>query len=260
MNNKSLARWPWGRVALFALVVAVLVALLFVAGRQFDLPAFLVPDKEADVSEAVVNEPVIARPLVGGGELPPLPVCAGQFAFQSGDYAKAYGALVVQSADDPSAAFLLGRMFSEGLAVPQNEDAAKRAFRSAAERGHRDAASALALLYQGGKRADFVQALHWYEQAALLGDGNAQQTVAQMYASGTGTQADPVRAAAWLDVINDRHLSEGTAMSPDLLHLRRQLNDAGKNNNAIAAASAELRQRLDVARATFPGENYPCDP
>jgi len=260
--NKDLqARWPWGRVALLVLAAAVLLALALVAARRVELPAFFVAGPEAEVADAVVNKPAVAYPLSGAAAVAPdLPPCAGQLAFRAGDYAQAYGALVLQSAKDPSAAFLVGRMFAEGLAVPRNEEAALRAFRSAAERGHRDAASALALLYEGGRKADFVQALHWYEQAALRGDNAAAVKVAWMYAQGAGTPVDPVRSAAWLDVVKEQHLSAGTAMPAELIELRRAQGDAGKNNNVIAAAVAELRGRLAVARATDPGETDPCNP
>jgi hypothetical protein len=256
------ARWPRGRVALLALAVAVLLALAVVALRRFELPAFFVAGPGAEgMREAVVREPVVAWPLTGGAAAAPdVPACAGQLAFRAGDYAQAYGSLVLQSASDPSAAFLVGRMFAEGLAVPRNEEAAVRAFRSAAERGHRDAAYALALLHEGGRHSDFVQALHWYEQAALLGDAKAPEKLAWMYAQGTGTTVDPVRSAAWLDLVNEQHLSAGTAMPAELIELRRAQGDANKNNNAIAAAVAELRGRMAVARATYPGENNPCNP
>lgn len=249
------ARWPRGRVALLVLALAVLVALA--ALRRVDLPAFSVAGPEADVPAAVVREPVVARPMTGPDAAPPVPACEGHLAFRSGDYRRAYGALVVQSADDPSAAFLLGRMFAEGLAVPANPAAATRAFQSAAERGHRDAAYALALQYRGGPDADFTQALHWFEQAALLGDAAAQQQLVEMYASGTGVVADPLRAAAWLEVVQAGHLAAGTALPAALAERRRQLA-ATNNNNAIAAAFAELQGRIAVARAAHPGES-PCE-
>ncbi|MGH7023842.1 MAG: tetratricopeptide repeat protein [Caulobacteraceae bacterium] len=102
-------------------------------------------------------------------------------------------------ADNPAAQYNLGRLYVEGLGVPQDYKSAASWFREAADQGHPGAEFNLGLLYQEGHgfRRDGTQAAAWYRKAASQGYVDAQTRLAAMYAKGDGVAEDPAAAAKW---------------------------------------------------------------
>jgi TPR repeat protein len=93
----------------------------------------------------------------------------------------------------------LAIMYSEGQGVGFDPLEAARWFRRAADAGNARAQYSLGLLYhQGdGVQRDFGEAIYWYESAARQGNANAMNNLAIMYGMGEGvTQSNP-EAYAW---------------------------------------------------------------
>ena len=70
-----------------------------------------------------------------------------------------------------------------------------------AERGSDASQVLLATAYldgDGGLVVDPVRAAHWFEVAALQGNGYAQERIADLYQSGHGVKANPVLAFDWM--------------------------------------------------------------
>ena len=136
---------------------------------------------------------------------------------------------------DAAAASILG---TYAAMIQEDFAAAKRHWESAAARGDSDAMQWLALLYLGGEGvpADPAKALQWWQKASNAGNAEAAYRLAdayvdgryglrkdlqqdfaymkkaaeggnaaaalrlsQMYRAGSGTHADPVQAAQWLE-------------------------------------------------------------
>lgn len=80
-------------------------------------------------------------------------------------------------------------------------DEALRHFRSAAERGHREAQFEIGLWYMTGDRAlprDFDQAAPWVEKAAAQGQPDALAYIWQLYFYGKGVGQSDAAAFKWL--------------------------------------------------------------
>lgn len=124
-------------------------------------------------------------------------------AFQEGDYSRVRKLLGTdETADDPRAWYVLGRMYQEGLGdyLPDVRRAEKL-YRSAAEAGHVDAMLALADMFARGTgvRANFAVARIWYEQAAKVGNVAAMVLLANDYAGSNGAIPDYQRARVWYE-------------------------------------------------------------
>jgi TPR repeat protein len=90
----------------------------------------------------------------------------------------------------------IGVVFGAGRAVPQDEVAAVRWFRRAAECGLKDAQNNLGVMYQDGRGVprDFGEAVLWYRLAAAQGESTAQVNLAALLADGRGAPRDAVEA------------------------------------------------------------------
>lgn len=72
--------------------------------------------------------------------------------------------------------------------------------RNVAERGNAAAQVLLAIAYlngDGGLASDPRQAAHWFEKAALQGNGYAESRLGDLYEEGLGVEANPKVAADW---------------------------------------------------------------
>src|SRR6185503_8133210 len=77
---------------------------------------------------------------------------------------------------NPRAQIRLGRMYANGLGIPQDYQEAVKWYRKAAQQGNINAQNNLGRIYANGKRGvpqDFVRAHTWYTIAAatMSGDG-----------------------------------------------------------------------------------------
>jgi TPR repeat protein len=124
-------------------------------------------------------------------------------AFQEGEYSRVHKLLGTdETADDPRAWYVLGRMFQEGLGgYVLDVQRAERLYRSAAEAGHVDAMLSLADMFArgAGVRPNFSIARIWYERAAKAGNVPAMVLVANDYAGGNGAPPDYQRARVWYE-------------------------------------------------------------
>jgi TPR repeat protein len=94
----------------------------------------------------------------------------------------------------------LGLMYLDGEGVSQNTDVAIRWLKSAAAQGDATAHLILGLIYFGERPhtpQDIAQAVQWFRSSAYLGNGQAQDTLARLYAAGKGVPKDLDIAMQW---------------------------------------------------------------
>ena len=95
-----------------------------------------------------------------------------------------------------SVAFLLGRLWRDGLGVIPDDEKTEMWFRRATETGHSDAQYALAKLLQG--QGKITEAIPWYEQAAEGGNQFAGYQLGKLYLQGAQVEKNPVKAVGCL--------------------------------------------------------------
>ena len=89
--------------------------------------------------------------------------------------------------------------YRRGEGVLQNDVAAARWFRAAAEQGDAEAQFNLGFHYREGRGVpqDDARAIRWYRRAAEQGEADAQNNLAGMYARGNGVQPNGAEAVRW---------------------------------------------------------------
>lgn len=97
------------------------------------------------------------------------------------------------------AEFLLGRLYTDGNGVPQDDLTAVRWYRLAADQGHAGAQSSLGVCYDIGEgvQEDDDLVVKWYRLAAARGDAEAHFNLGACYALGEGVPQNEVVAYAW---------------------------------------------------------------
>lgn len=124
-------------------------------------------------------------------------------AFQEGRYERVRELLGTdETADDPGAWYVLGRMYQEGLGGYEVDmGRAERLYRAAAEAGHVDAMLALADLFARGSGVNVNAAVArvWYERAAKAGNVPAMLLLANDLAGRNGAAPDYARARIWYE-------------------------------------------------------------
>ena len=113
-----------------------------------------------------------------------------------------FSALKQQAASGDAAAQCgLGRMYSLGKGVPEDDAQAILWFRKAAEQGDADAQYDLGVLYYEGHGVpqDYAQSARWFRKAAEQGDADAQYNLGVWYEEGEnqGVPQDDTQAAFW---------------------------------------------------------------
>ncbi len=103
------------------------------------------------------------------------------------------------------AAFLVGHMYKSGNGLTQSNALAFPYFLQAAQRGHSDAQVETALYYYyGDEEADidqnYLEAVKWFEQAALQFSGIAQYYLGVMHREGKGVARDRIEGLRWLSL------------------------------------------------------------
>ena len=93
----------------------------------------------------------------------------------------------------------LGFTYRRGEGVLQNDVAAARWFRAAAEQGDAEAQFNLGFHYREGRGVpqDDARAIRWYRRAAEQGEADAQNNLGGMYARGNGVQPNGAEAVRW---------------------------------------------------------------
>lgn len=126
----------------------------------------------------------------------------GISAFQAGAFNIALETLEpLAKADNPEAAYWLGRMYEDGLGVKKDVDKAVTYYRKAAAKGLQNAKLRLGEIYFRGTEElqNFEKAHKWLERAAFGGNSVAQRELGTLYANGWGAQKDPVWAYVWYE-------------------------------------------------------------
>ena len=97
---------------------------------------------------------------------------------------------------------ILGTLYAQ-----DGQRAGRPSLRERAARGDADAQFTLAKNYEagrGGLKKDYVEAQHWYREAAEQGDPFAQASLALLYRFGKGVAQDYVQAYMWFQLSVDR--------------------------------------------------------
>ena len=125
-------------------------------------------------------------------------------AYQRGYFLTAFGLATHRATEnnDPKAMTMLGVLYANGEAVPQDDKKAAEWYKLAAERGDRDAMFALAMFRLEGRAGprDREQSAKWLAAAAKLGHPLAAYDLALLYIEGQLFPQDFTRAADLLRV------------------------------------------------------------
>ena len=137
----------------------------------------------------------------------------------------------------------LAVMYTEGRGVTVDGLEAVRWFRAAAEAGNVRAQYSLALMYHLGQgiNQDYDDAIHWYESAARLGDANAMNNMAFMYGMGEGVEQSDVEAYAWFALAASRG-NANAAENRDLAAEEMTPEDRRKGRQRYT----QLEKQLDI--------------
>jgi uncharacterized protein len=137
--------------------------------------------------------------------------------------------------NDPIAQYRLGHLYEEGSGLDKNILTAVDWYQKSAAQGYAEAKTSLGLLYLKGsdnnvneisttgsaapytnKRQgiakDELEALLLLQEAAKLGDTNAQYHLSSMYANGIATQQDEMQSYFWLLVASEKGNKSAKAM------------------------------------------------
>ena len=148
----------------------------------------------------------------------------------------------------------LGFRYRRGEGVLQNDVAAARWFRAAAEQGHAEAQFNLGFHYREGRGVpqDDARAIRWYRRAANQGDADAQNNLGGMYARGDGVRPDGAEAVRWWTLAAEQRHAVAQYnlgfMYGDGLDLPRGPEDAMQaSGRAARSGSAMAGDRSGVA-------------
>jgi hypothetical protein len=138
---------------------------------------------------------------------------AGKAAFDQKNWAAATQFLLPLAQEgDADALLLFGKMYADGLGVPQDPGKAFDLFLRSSQKGNAEAMVSVAALYSGGQgvEANKKAALEWFRKAAELNNSVAQFAVGMALAAGDekiGLQSDLVDSYKWLSLAGrDRDL------------------------------------------------------
>ena len=106
------------------------------------------------------------------------------------------------SAGDVNAMYLLGILYTEGRAVPKNEQAALGYFGRAADKGHALSQYNIGVMYKEGNnglRKDGQMAIYWFTKAAKQNDKRAMYALGTIYRDGCcgNVPANAAKAREW---------------------------------------------------------------
>jgi localization factor PodJL len=214
------------RVEIIVVAAAVFAALLTIAGlfwthdrsRATELPLATArhsPSRPTSVAliDATGNSqghPNAAAPSASSlmaqanrGNLPAQTALAEAFLRGTGEesdsLAAARWSLVAAERGEPSAQFILGTLYSDG--IKPNPQQALKWFFAAASRGNVRAMHNLGVAFLGGQGVarDPETAVGWFRRAANLGYRDSAFDLGVLYERGEGVSQDPQEALKWYD-------------------------------------------------------------
>ena len=119
-------------------------------------------------------------------------------AYKRGDFAEAIKRFTAEAdGGDKDAQFALGRIYQEGSGVAQSIPTAEGFYRKAAEQGHANAQSNLAVILLNTQRSE--EGITWLRKAAKGGAARAMVLLGNLALTGTGMTKNPEEAKKWLE-------------------------------------------------------------
>jgi len=121
----------------------------------------------------------------------------GVALFESKSYTKAMERFSMDLLkSNPTAQYYMGRMYFDGLGVPQRIIEGLALFVKSADQGNADGINALGTIYQNGDGVtkDYEEAIKWYKKAAAMGNIKGEYNLGNMIQNGYGAKQDYVEA------------------------------------------------------------------
>lgn len=143
----------------------------------------------------------------------------------------------------------VGRAYSTGNAVTQNDALAVQWYRKAAEQGYPNSQHNLALKYEEGRgvKQDYQQAINWYLKASEQGFSSSMVNLGVMYSHGQGVEWDKQKALYWYQ--------KGAELGDDMAqHHLADLYLGGHDTKSLEQHSPSSRPKLvikDEAKARY---------
>ena len=140
---------------------------------------------------------------------------------------------------DPSAQFITGVNFENGLGVGEDLVQAVVWYRKAADKGHAEAQTTLGHLYNVGAvvARDVATAASWWRKAAEQGNHKAQAYLGYCYHEGKGVAKDDIEAYAFWSLARINNREANTELS----NLEK-----GMSINQISAGKKRAREIQDI--------------
>jgi len=174
---------------------------------------FVLPQEQTTNENVASSSVAASTPLFSKATLPKSPAPQnkpsseadelfkmGYLAYQEGDLAEA-AKWYRKAADlgDAMSQSFLGRMYSKGEGVPQDNAEAALLLRKAADQGFAHAYASLGLMYLAGRgvHLDYAEAMRLFRKAADLGFAAAQYALGTMYTQGLGVPQNHSEASKW---------------------------------------------------------------
>lgn len=132
---------------------------------------------------------------------PPSAIAEAQASFKAGRHATAYFQFkALAKKGNSEAAYMLGRMYHQGIQVRKNLKRAFGWYLQAARAGHAGGQAGVGYMYyrgRGGVRRNHPRAAQWFKKAAKGGITGAMAKLARMYERGDGVKRNSRTASYW---------------------------------------------------------------
>jgi len=112
------------------------------------------------------------------------------------------------------AQYMLGRCYSTGNGIEENEEASFQWYKKAAEQGFAKAEYALGVIYEDGKGApkDEKEAVNWFKRSAEHGDLYGMFTYGEHLRNGVGVDKDEKESLKWTTIVAEEGYVSGQRM------------------------------------------------
>lgn len=163
----------------------------------------------------------------------------------------------IQPYEKAAAEYGLGLMAWQGLGVKQSYYDAFHWLSLAANKGHKDAALKLAVLYLDGLSGikDEAKAGEWMLLAANYDLPDAQYNVATMYLNGTGLPKDKEKALFWLRKAADAGIDDAKKLLARLTINSKQTSLGQAVEIVLPENSADSVSEIETQKTTVQSEN-----
>lgn len=174
--------------------------------------------------------------------------------YEAGNYKTAYQ-LARPAAENgqASAQYVMGRLYHDGLGLPQDFAKALHWYRRAVEQQYAPAKSRLGYMYRKGEGVplNYERAYYWFREAADQGFARGMVNVGYMHQQGLGVPQDDLQAVEWYRKAADLGLddaqsnlgfmyAEGRGVPMNLVEAARLQRLAAEQGQAIAQLNLGL--------------------